>query len=44
VLKKFQMMVKVETGRRLWVLRTDNGGEFTSVEFETYCAERGVER
>jgi hypothetical protein len=34
----------VETGRRLRVLRTDNGGEFTSVEFKSYCADRGVER
>jgi transposase InsO family protein len=43
-LKKFQAKVEVETGRRLRVLRTDNGGEFTSVEFEMYCAEHGVER
>lgn len=42
--KKFQTRVEVETGRNLRVLRTDNGGEFTSVEFELYCAERGVER
>jgi transposase InsO family protein len=36
--------VEVETGRRLRVLRTDNGGEFTSVEFEMYYAEHGIER
>jgi transposase InsO family protein len=42
--KKFQAKVKVEVGRRLRVLWTDNGGEFTSIEFETYCAEYGVER
>jgi len=42
--KKFQARVEVETGRHLRVLRTDNGGEFTSVEFESYCADRGVER
>jgi hypothetical protein len=34
----------VETGRRLRVLWTDNGGVFTSVEFESYCADCGVER
>jgi transposase InsO family protein len=44
VVKKFQARVEVETGRRLRVLRTDNGGEFTSVEFDTYCAEHGVMR
>jgi hypothetical protein len=43
-LKKFQVEVEVETGWRLRVLRTDNGGEFTSVEFETYRVERGIER
>jgi len=42
--KKFQARVEVETGRHLRVLRTDNGGEFTSIEFESYCADRGVER
>lgn len=26
------------------MLRTDRGGEFTSVEFGRYCAEKGVER
>jgi hypothetical protein len=44
VLKKFQVKVEVETGRRLHVLRTDNGGEVTSIEFEMYCAEHDVKR
>jgi transposase InsO family protein len=42
--KKFQAKVEVETGRCLHVLRTDNGGEFTSVAFEEYCVEHGIER
>ena len=42
--KKFQAKVEVETGRRLRVLRTDNGDEFTSVAFEEYCTEHGVKR
>jgi transposase InsO family protein len=33
----------VETGRKLKTLRTDRGGEFTSVEFGHYCVKRGVE-
>jgi hypothetical protein len=35
VVKMFKVKVKVEveTGRHLCVLRTDNGGEFTSIEF-----------
>jgi hypothetical protein len=43
-IKNFQMSVEVETGRKLKTLRTDRGGEFTSVEFGRYCAERGVQR
>jgi transposase InsO family protein len=43
-IKKFQAKVEVETGRRLRVLRTDNRGEFTSVAFEEYCIEHGIER
>jgi hypothetical protein len=43
-IKNFQASVEVETGRKLKTLRTDRGGEFTSVEFGRYCAERGVKR
>jgi IS30 family transposase len=43
-IKNFQASVEVETGRKLKTLRTDRGGEFTSVEFGRDCAERGVER
>lgn len=35
---KFQARVEVETGRKLRALRTDRGGEFTSVTFGEYCA------
>lgn len=41
-IKNFQAAVEVETGRKLKVLRTNHGGEFTSVEFGEYCASRGV--
>jgi hypothetical protein len=36
--------MEVETGLKLKVLRTDRGGEFTSVEFGRYHAECGVAR
>jgi hypothetical protein len=32
----------VETGRRLRVLRTDNGGEFTSVSFVEHCVKHDI--
>jgi transposase InsO family protein len=43
-LKKFHAMVEVEIGRWLRVLRIDNGGEFTLVEFESYCTDHGIDR
>uniref|UniRef100_A0A0A8ZV83 Integrase catalytic domain-containing protein n=1 Tax=Arundo donax TaxID=35708 RepID=A0A0A8ZV83_ARUDO len=41
---QFQARVEMKTGKKLWVLRTDRGSEFTLVEFGRYCAEHGVER
>ena len=35
---------EAESGRKLRVLRTDRGGEFTAVQFAEYCAGEGVER
>jgi transposase InsO family protein len=31
-----------ESGDKLRVLRTDNGGEFTVAEFAAYCADEGI--
>jgi transposase InsO family protein len=42
--KRWKALVEAESGKVLRVLRTDNGGEFTSVEFGEWCAERGVQR
>ena len=41
-IKKFKTRAEAESGKKLRVLRTDRGGEFTSVEFATYCADQGV--
>ncbi|CAN6310868.1 unnamed protein product [Urochloa humidicola] len=43
-IKVFKALVEKETGKKLKVLRTDRGGEFTSIEFGQFCAEEGVER
>jgi hypothetical protein len=43
-IKRFQARVEVETNRKLWALRTDHDGEFTSTEFFEYCADHGVQR
>jgi len=41
---QFKASVEKSTGRSIKCLRTDNGGEFTSLEFENYCKEVGIER
>jgi transposase InsO family protein len=35
---------EVESGRKLKVLCTDNGDEFTVAEFAAYCANEGIKR
>ena len=35
-------MVDLETGKKLKVFCSDNGGEFTSAEFESYLKQEGV--
>ena len=42
VIKKFKLRTEVESGKKLRVLRTDRGGEFTLVEFATYYVDQGV--
>jgi transposase InsO family protein len=37
-------LVEKSIDRSIKCLRTNNGGEFTSVEFENYCKEAGIER
>ena len=35
-------MVKNQTGRKVKVLRSDNGGEYTSQEFKDYLTSKGI--
>ena len=42
VFPKFHALIERETGRKLERLRTDNGGEYTSREFEEYCSNHGI--
>ena len=43
-IRRAQAAAEAECGRKLRVLRTDNGGEFTAAEFASYCADEGVQR
>jgi transposase InsO family protein len=37
-------LVEKSTDISIKCLRTDNGGEFTSMKFENYCKESGIDR
>jgi transposase InsO family protein len=43
-IRRAQAATEAECGRKLRVLRTDNGGEFMAVEFTSYYADEGVQR
>ena len=44
VFKQFRTLVEKSTGKSIKCLRTDNGGEFMSMEFENYCKEFVIDR
>eukprot|EP00253_Pinus_taeda_P030988 PITA_30988 len=44
VFKQIRALVENSTNRTIKCLRTNNGGEFTSKEFDNYCKDAGIER
>jgi len=40
--KSFCQLVENEVKEKIGTLRTNNGGEFTSNEFKTYCSDNGI--
>jgi transposase InsO family protein len=42
--KIFRQLVENEVKEKIGTLKTDNGGEFTSNEFNTYCSDNGIRR
>eukprot|EP00253_Pinus_taeda_P027912 PITA_27912 len=42
--KQFRALMENSTRRTIKCLRTDNGGEFTSKEFDSYCKDARIER
>lgn len=40
--KKYKKRVENESERRIKLLRTDGGGEYTSHEFNKYCSDQGI--
>ena len=42
--REFKILVENQTGRKIRVLRTDNGSEYTSNEFLEYCSSKGIKK
>jgi transposase InsO family protein len=42
--KEFKAHVENLSERKIKILRSDNGGEFTSYDFKTLCREVGIKR
>ena len=42
--QEFKALVENQTGRKIRVLRSDNGGEYTSKEFDGFCKQEDIRR
>lgn len=42
--KEFKALVENQIGRKIKVLRSDNGGEYTSGDFVDFCVDEGIQR
>lgn len=42
--KRFCVLVENSSGKKVKTFRTDNGGEFTSKDFNKFCEEAGINR
>ena len=42
--QEFKALVESQTGKKIKALRFDNGGEYTSNEFEDFCTQHGIHR
>jgi hypothetical protein len=42
--QEFKSFVENQTGKKIRVLRSDNGGEYTSKEFMEFCVGEGIKR
>ncbi|PNX67188.1 copia-like retrotransposon, partial [Trifolium pratense] len=43
VFKRFKALVENQCSKRIKILKTDGGDEYTSRRFESFCEENGIE-
>lgn len=43
IFKRFRVMIEKQAQSQIGTLRTDNGGEFTSLVFEDYMHQNGIQ-
>lgn len=42
--KEFKALVENQTGKKIKILRSDNGGKYTSNAFKDFCAQEGIKK
>jgi hypothetical protein len=42
--QEFRALVQNQTGRKIRVLKSNNGGQYTSKEFEDYCTTMRIKK
>ena len=42
--QEFKALVENQAGKKIKVLRSDNGGEYTSNELRDFCSQEGIRR
>jgi transposase InsO family protein len=42
--KEYKAFIEKQTGKHIIILRTNNGGEFESLQFEDFCKSAGIKR
>ena len=41
---RFKELIENQTGKHICILRSDNGGEYESNEFDVFCQEAGIKK
>ena len=42
--KEFKTLIENQTSRHIYILRSNNGGEYESNEFDDFCREAGIKK